>query len=358
MKKAMYIAALLMALGLVLVAVAFFASGCNPSEWFLRDYETETHEPVGEFHSISVDADTADIILLPSEDGIARVVTYEKKPEKHSVAVEDGILRISLLEGEMKWYDYVSLWSGAARITVYLPKREYTSLRIAVDTGDVSLPAGFTFGEATFSGSTGDFDVSAAVTGMLGVTLSTGDVAIHDTSLGALAVKTSTGGIELLEVNCAGAVTLEQSTGTLTARGVTAASFSSQASTGRGRMTDLAVSGDIFLKRNTGDLTLSGCTAANLKAETSTGDQSLDRVAVTALITLVADTGEIELSASDAGEVSITTDTGDVEATFLTPKIFFATTDTGDIDIRESTVGGKCKVTTDTGDIELDFIAE
>ncbi len=356
MKKAILTACLLMGLGLLLAAVAFFASGCNFGGWFGGDLETVTHEPTADFDRISVKGDTADIILLPSEDGSCRVVTRDKEKEKYQVTVQDGTLCITHDESELSWYDYISVGSSASSITVYLPKTEYASFSLGISTGDVALPAGFTFGEVTLEGSTGDYDIAAAVAGMLSIKISTGDVTVHDSSVGALGIRTSTGDIELSSVGCSGAVTLTQSTGRLTVSDLTAASFSSEANTGDGVMTGLTVSGDLRFERSTGDLVLTDCKALSLTSESSSGDVTARGLLVGAAISITTDTGEVELDASDAAEVYITTDTGDVEASFLSPKIFFYDTDTGDVEIKKSTTGGKCEVVTDSGDISLDFV--
>lgn len=360
MKKALAVAVSLILFGVLLVLVAFFASGCDLSGWLGADYVTTPHELSLDFDRISVDVDTADLIFLPSENGVCRVVAYEKEKEKHSVAVKDGVLTVSLEEAraERKWYDYISIGYNQPKITVYLPKDDYAALSVLSDTGDISIPKDFTFGSVALEGSTGDIRVSAAASGALTVTMSTGDIALSDASFGSLSVTSSTGDITLRSVTVGGGITLGQSTGDLYAEGVTAAAFSSTASTGKGSLYELTVLGDVLLKRSTGDLTLVGGTAESLEAKTSTGDLSFDRVVLGARLTLLTDTGEVEIRGSDAAEIGITTDTGDVEATFLTPKIFFAETDAGDIDIRKSTVGGLCTVKTDTGDIELYFLDE
>ena len=358
MKKAMASAGVLIAIGLVLFMVAFVASGCDFIALVSGEYETVTHEPVGEFDRISIVVDTADVTFLPSEDGACRVVACESTNKRHTVSIADGVLSVTVGDhpDRKKWYDYISIGGVGTTITVYLPEKEYVSLAFDGSTGDISIPSDFTFGEATIDNSTGDIDLAASVSGALSITMSTGNASIHDASLGELSLSLTTGDVRLESLVCGGAVAIKQSTGRLTISDVTAASFSSEANTGDGVMTGLTVSGDLRLERSTGDLVLTDCKALSLTSESSSGDVTARGLLVGAAISITTDTGEVELDASDAAEIYITTDTGDVEASFLSPKIFFYDTDTGDVEIKKSTTGGKCEVVTDSGDISLDFV--
>ena len=92
-------------------------------------YETNTHEIREDFSSIEVRTDTADLTLLPSEDGVCRVVCQEQKNNSHEVKVENGTLVIRLVDNR-RWYEHISIGWGSSKLTVYLPKSEYEDLNV------------------------------------------------------------------------------------------------------------------------------------------------------------------------------------------------------------------------------------
>ena len=57
-------------------------------------YETNEYNPNGQFDSISIDTDTADIRFVLADK--SSVSCYGEKNAKHSVSVKDGTLRIEL----------------------------------------------------------------------------------------------------------------------------------------------------------------------------------------------------------------------------------------------------------------------
>ena len=82
--------------------IIFTLTGCT----FGGSYETAEHEINEEFANISIKTDTADIVLLPSGDGICRVTCYEEEKQKHTVEVQDGTLVIDTVN-KKQWYDYI-----------------------------------------------------------------------------------------------------------------------------------------------------------------------------------------------------------------------------------------------------------
>lgn len=306
----------LIALGVIAFICALAAKGWDFSELGAGKFETREYEVSEDFRSISIYSDTEDITFAASEDGRCRVVFFESEKERHSAEVRGNELTIQK-EDSRKWYDHLALFSfKSAKITVYLPRGEYASLRIAQSTGDITLPGDFSFDSIDISVSTGDVDCSASALGAVSIAASTGDIRLGGISAKELKLAVSTGRVEVIGTACAGELSIKVSTGKTVLEDVTCFSLVSNGSTGSITLKNVIAEGSVSIKRSTGDVKLEGC---------------------------------------DASELEIKTDTGDVSGTLLTEKVFIAHSDTGRIRVPETTGGGRCKITTDTGSIRMEI---
>lgn len=312
---------LILAICLILIGCAVFGAAMAMQEWDFsklnnHNFETNTHEITESFGAILVDTDTAYVEVLPSEDGVCRVICREEAKAKHTLSVQQGVLRVEL-DDNRKWFDYINIgWGTSPKITVYLPNTEYTSLTVRTDTGYVNINKAFCFDQIDVRVSTGNVKCFASCTGEIKLSGTTGRIVAEGISAAKLSVSTSTGGIKLSGVTCEGEVQVQVSTGETLLENVRCQSLSSTGSTGDLELKNVVASGKIFLERSTGDITLQRC---------------------------------------DGAELFIETDTGDVEGTLLTEKIFFTETDTGEIDVPKTATGGRCEITTDTGEIEIEI---
>ena len=259
-------------------------------------YETNTYQIREDFHSITLNTDTADIFFALSEDGQCRVVCYEETGAKHSVAVRDGTLTIELVEDKTV-SDHIldiGLHLDAPKLTVYLPRTEYKTLTIREDTGDIRLPAPFRFEAVDIGVTTGDIVCSASSSGLLKIRTSTGDIRLENTSADTLELTVSTGDVQLSDVRC-----------------------------------------------NT------------LRSMGNTGHILLKNVIAGAAISVTRTTGDVHFDGADAAAIFVETDTGDVTGSLLSDKLFLPRTDTGDIEVPQTVSGGRCEIITSTGDIRL-----
>jgi len=309
---------LIIAVCLIAVGVVIAAGNMTAIKWDFKKlasgrYETNTYEITEEFDKLSIDVSTADVVVLPSEDGKSRVVCYEMKNIKHTASVEDG--ELSIIENDTrKWYEHIGFYFENQIITVYLPKAEYTSLKHRGSTGNVEISTGFAFGEIDVNTSTGDVRCSASAIGVAKIAATTGRVRVENATLLSLDVGVTTGRVIISGVSCAG---------------------------------------NLRLTVSTGEADISGVRCENLTTSGSTGDVSLEDVIVTQKLTIDRSTGDVELEDCDAGEIYIETDTGDVDGNLLSEKTFIVDSDTGEIEVPRGTTGGRCEITTDTGDIEI-----
>lgn len=291
-------AASLVIIGLVIFAAVMTANGWDFTKLGTVKYETNTYEISDDFDSISISADTADIIFLPSDDGKCRVFCYEAEKMKHSASVQDGALTVNVNDTR-RWYDYFGINFRGPEITVYLPKTEYTSLLIKSSTGDIEIPRDFKLSSIDISVSTADVKCYASATELIKIKTSTGDVRMENLSAGAIDLSASTGDTELLNISC-----------------------------------------------------------KSLTSKADTGDITLKNVIATEGFSIERSTGDVTFDGSDAAEIFVKTDTGDVEGSLLSEKVFVVSSDTGDKDVPGTVTGGRCEITTDTGDIRINIVGK
>ena len=309
---------LIIAASLVLTGCILFAGVMTALKWDFMElatvkYETNIYEISEAFDGISMNTDTADIIFALSDDGKCKVECREEENAKHSVTVKDGTLVVELID-DRSVYDYIGLNFGSPKITIYLPRAEYTSLLIQDDVGDIEIPKEFTFKHVDISLSTGDVDFYASASEMIKIKTGTGDICVENISAGSLELSAGTGEVTALGVSCEGDVTVS-------------------VSIGKACLTDIACK-SVISSGNTGDISLDNVIAADkLSIERSTGD--------------------VKFKGSDAAELFVKTDTGDVTGSLLTDKIFITQTNTGDVDVPDTAAGGRCEIRTNTGDIEI-----
>ena len=307
------IAACFVAAGLVIFTAVMWAYNWDFSILVADKYETNIYEISDDFTNLSFNTDTADITFRLSDDSKCRVVCYEEKKAKHSVATKEDTLFINMVN-EKAWYDYIGINFSTPKIAVYLPRSQYADLIIEEDTGDVTIPKDFKFRNVDISMSTGDVGLSASASGKIVVETSTGDINIQDITAEALKLTASTGGISVSNVIC---------------------------------------EGNAHIDVSTGKVNLTNTEFGNLTSDGDTGDISLDGIMVKGNMTIERDTGNVKIQDSDAAEILIETDTGDVTGNLLTDKIFIVNSDTGRIRVPKTVIGGKCEITTDTGDIKI-----
>lgn len=272
MKKAFIIVAIvLIAAGIILFSSALIAADFDYSRLGTAKYETNSYTLDAPFQNIDITTHIADVILKPSDDGIARVTCFEQTKMRHTVAVENGTLKIGAAD-ERNVFERLSFFNKPMTITVYLPEIEFDNISIHTSTGDIRFDK-LSAKEIKLKTSTGDITVSSV------------------NCSGTVSVKVSTGDISFTDIMC-NTLTTEGSTGDVFLDACIAAKFQIKTSTGDVRF-DGSDADDITVKTSTGDVTGSLRTGKHFSVKTSTGDVSVP-------------------ASTDGGNCEITTSTGDI----------------------------------------------
>ena len=311
---------LIAATSLVLVGSIIFVGVMTMLKWDFTKlstvkYESRTYELNEEYKDILIESDTADIVFVPAEDTVTKVVCYEQKNITHKVEIKDGTLKI-LIDDNRKWYDHIGIGFNTSKITIYMPKSEYGKLSAKNDTGDIKIPDDFKFQSIEIAQSTGDAECYASVQGDVKIKTSTGHIKLKNMSAKSLNLSVSTGDIALSKVDC---------------------------------------EGELKIKVSTGDAKLTDVNCKNLTSSGNTGDISLSDTIAKESFSIETSTGDVKFQRCDAESLYIKTDTGSVKGTLRSEKVFITDSDTGSINVPKTTNGGRCEITTDTGDIKIEI---
>ncbi len=313
-------AALIVAVILIVAGVAFVGGSLLTGNSFLDLFssrpgkmETNTYPVADPFTSVSVTDTVSDVRFEPSKAGDSRVECVEESKQKHIVTVENGVLTVRQKD-ERRWSDHIGVFSQPTTVTIYIPEGEYDSLNVKTDTGDVSVPSGYSFGKVRIESDTADIVCLANASESADFITDTGDVRIEHSLLENLTIKTDTGRIS---------------------------------------MESVSISGGMQASSHTGHVGLTDITCAGTDITTTTGKVTLTRCLISGKLDVETDTGDVLLDATDADDIEIDTDTGDVTGTLLTEKIFFVESSTGKIDVPRGMSGGPCDIETDTGDVRI-----
>lgn len=316
MKKGSIIAlivafALILSGGVILVLGLSFAGSSEDPVTMLIESEVSITE---DFDSILIDTEDCNVDFVLFE-GTAdpHVVIRERERTSHSVLVEDGTLKIRMMDNR-RWQDFIGVNWESMEMTVYLPQKQYENVRVTTATGHIQIPEGFGIREARLHSATGRIECGAKITDHLGCHTATGRILVKN---GAPAM-----------------MTLESDTGSISVNGVTGT--------------------ELHLENDTGRTELENVSCVLLTCESETGDVTLRSVVAEDYLQVFTDTGDVLMENSDAGAVNIETDTGDVSGTFLTSKWFQAHSDTGKVEVPNTREGGECRIQSDTGDIHFE----
>ena len=273
-KTWIFLAGFLMIFGAGLFVFAMSSVGWNFGELSTVKYETASYEISDDFDSVSVEAQTADVKILPSEDGAVRVCVYEKEYENHSVSVIDGVLTVKS-EGKKSLRDYISISSGSSAITVYLPTDVYESFVLDVTTGEVCID-GVSFERIDVETTTGDVNISSATLGEVGIKVTTGDVKMCRVRCASVTVKGTTADTTFEEVTATGAVKIDIGTGDV-------------------KLADFDAT-EIEVNATTGDVTASLLSGKAFTVKTTTGKVSVPESVAGGACKITTTTGSVEIT--------------------------------------------------------------
>ena len=309
---ALIVAGILIIAGGVMVVLGLSYAGDSAAQSVLTEQEVLISDS---FESVVIDTEDCDVRFMPYNGDVdAQVTLLEQDAVSHSVVVEEGVLKIEMVD-ERKWTDYIGIFgkSESMVMTVYLPNVQYTSIRITTDTGDVKIPGVLAAEELLVRSSTGDVWLEGGPVEMLDCMISTGDITVRGGTAKKMKLRTGTGDLDI------------------------------HGSTGE----------ELHLTSDTGEMDVENVITPIFTVNSGTGDVELEGVVAEEYLQIRTNTGEVGIENCDAGKVDIETNTGDVSGHFLTSKWFSAFSDTGNVTVPNTPEGGECRIQTNSGDIHF-----
>ena len=293
--------------GICLVTIYGIKTGFK----FKEELVTNTHENLASYESMDLDIEIADVEFINSDS--FKVVCVETEKLTHEVKVENNTLKINYKD-DLKWYEKIfGFRYQDTKVEIYLPYGEYNNLKIKAATGDITIPAEYSFNKIDMTVSTGDAKIKASAKEM-SFNSSTGDITLENSKYENLTVVGTTGTVNLNKIE---------------------------------------VENNLKIETSTGEIKLNDVKAKGLKAETSTGDILVYETVIDGDMNLITSTGDVTFRASDAKSIKVETSTGDVTGSLLTGKAFTTKTSTGDINVPSNSGTDTCDIRTSTGDIEI-----
>ena len=270
----------IIATSLITIGFIIFVGVMSMLKWdfnklSFNKFVTNEYKLSDTFENISIKTVTADITLIPTDEQLSKVVCLEDKKSKHTVMVKDNTLMIDNVDTR-KWYNHLGLHFKTPKITIFLPKGAYNALTINNTTGDIKIPADFTFINTNISVTTGDIFLESSVSDSIKCKSTTGDITLSGIRCGTLAASVTTGDVEMKDVIANGKITIHQCTGD-----VNFADCDANA---------------LFIKVTTGDVKGSLLSGKLFKAKTTTGKVEVPQSVSGGVCEVKATTGNIKIA--------------------------------------------------------------
>ena len=272
MKKTVKVAVVILIAGAVLALAGFAMAGFDFGNLNAGGALVErTFEAEGDVTKVFVAEQGANVEIVPSADGRARVTCAENEAFCYDITEEDGVLRVEkrdLRGGTLGMY--FGFWQEGT-LTVEVPSE--TLLDVETDSGDIRMTGGtegLTYSIASLRSDNGDVYVENVRAGE-GESLETSD-AMGDVQPGDITVETGSGNISV--------------------EGAQVVGLSAMTANGAVALRDIRAEG-IFATARNGAIRMEGITTGSLTASTENDDVLFSGVEATELILLQTDNGDI-----------------------------------------------------------------
>ena len=235
--------------GMIMMTIALLGAGFNLSTDSLKDSEVTISEA---FDNISVDLESAKVMLKPSDDKQCRIQFHEWESQKFAAEVKDKTLQIRY-ENERTWLDRLFFRFGKPSVTLYLPDKTYQSLNIRTVTGSIQLSEALSFKNLSVKSVTSDVTCDCAVSETAEIKAVTGSICLNNVKAKTIKVDVTTGSISLDRCD-AETISARTVTGDISGTLLTGKTFRATTTTGRINVPDSTSGGSCELTTTTGSI--------------------------------------------------------------------------------------------------------
>ena len=334
--KPLLMATVLIVLGFIVSFAAFAMTDFDLEKLNSMEFSTKTYTLEEDFDNIFIDVSECDIVLIPAEDGKCVIECTDSDKIFHSVEVKDGELKIERTDNR-KWYErFFGIYWGDMQITLKLPQYEYEKANIKCVSGDIIIPAGFTFSQADIINTSGDIEFAAAVKSDLTLDTVSGELLLENTEAGSVTAQSTSGDIEFASLSSSGEIYAKSVSGSI-------------------KLSSVNALGKMQVKSTSGAIKLTDVNCAELKTENVSGRSSFKSVIVENDLQAKSVSGGMVFDRSDAANLDITSTSGSVKGSLLSEKVFITHSLSGAIDVPNRNSGGDCRVETVSGSIKIEI---
>ena len=332
---ALIIAGGLMVAGVGIGVAAAASSAFNIENMTKEEEHVEKTFDISEsFKDIKIDLDSANVTILHSTDGKARVETSAPKGYEFSVNTEGDALKV-VGRDERKWNEMMFTFNSP-EAKVYLPGDEYADLMVKDSSGNVVIEGGFTFDSADVSANSGNLTFSSNVNGNLTLSAHSGRIVCEDAAAKDTRIEGHSGNIKITNLEAAN-LFIKNTSGNINISNLKADSVKVEGNSGNTNITGAQIEGDINVSRTSGGTNLEDVIAGGeLNAKTSSGN--------------------VHLTGCDAANLNLEASSGNINAELLSNKDINATSSSGVVSLPDDNSGeknGTLTAKTSSGNVKI-----
>ena len=366
-------------LGAAIAAGAYLslANGASDQLAAIKFVET-THIIEEPFTKLNIRTVNSSIEILPSPDGVCRIVCDDNEKLYHNVSVTESVQGVQLninQQDDWQWYEmlYGLYRTEDIRLRIYLPESEYELLHAASTDGDITVAPDFQFQTVYTHASSGNTMLTALKADYLTADTVSGDLVLRNIEAEVDIYAQNASGFIQAEYVTAPNITVSSSSGGTVLDHVSAdylhtyavageirvlnGSFrdSSYFETGSGYI-EIADSecGENVMQTVSGSVTLQNVSGISLNISTTSGEILIEDALYSENVFCYTDSGAILFRGLDAANLEFHSTSGGVAGNLLSPKVFFIETTSGFVNVPRSDEGsGICIITTVSGNIDI-----
>ena len=341
-------------------------------------FNEKSHTITDSFTKINIRTINSSIELLPSPDGVCRIVCSDNEKLYHQISVTESPSGSQLNINQVsnwKWYEmlYDLFREDNLSLRLYLPESEYALLHAHSSSGDITVAPDFRFQTVNTYTASGNTQMTALYAQHLTVSSVSGDLILRNLEIAEDAFLESISGFTQVENLKAANITTHASSGRMVLENASSDTLHATAVSGdilvlSGNFRDTAYfeasSGNIeivdsevseqTIQTVSGNVTIQNACGKNLNAGTSNGSMSIENALYSGNLLCRTTSGAIMFFGLDANMLEFFSSSGDISGNLLSSKNFITETSSGFVTIPPSDeVAGTCHIQTVSGNINI-----
>lgn len=365
--------------GAAMMAGAWFAMESGASEEMAGlEFVENRHAVTDPFTKIRISTVNSSIEILPSADGVCRIVCDDSEKLFHTFSVTKSASGAQLNIDQhdvLQWFDILgSLYEKEEiKLTVYLPEAEYGLVHADSASGDITIAPDFRFQTVNLHTNSGNTKLTDLQADHLTISTSSGDLDLHSVEAKEDVFAKNISGFTRLEYVTAVNITTSTTSGNTALECLDADHLRSQAVSGQMIIYDSSFRGTSYLETSSGSIEISDSECGEQTVQSVSGSVTLQNVRGTSLnagnssgqvflwdvlesgnILCNTGSGAILFSGLDAEALEFITSSGEISGNLLSAKNFIAETSSGYVSVPPSDESaGTCHISTVSGNINI-----